>query len=79
MSGVPPMPFTKARTESPRFRPRSETIGDTSHSAMASTDASFSRRLPGSPWMPIPTSISPGGRSKIGWPAAGGMHDEREA
>jgi hypothetical protein len=26
--------------------------------------------------MPMPTSISPSGRSKIGEPAAGGMHED---
>ena len=37
---------------------------------------SASRRRPGSPWMPIPSSTSPSGRSKIGRPAAGGVHDD---
>ena len=36
--------------------------------------ASFSRRRPGSPWMPTPTSISSSGRSKPGLPAAGVVH-----
>ena len=51
------------------------TIGDTSHSAMSSTGASFSRRRPGSPWMPMPTSTSSSGRSNVGVPAAGTTHE----
>ena len=35
------------------------------------------RRTPGSPWIPMPISISPSGKSKVGWPAAGSTHDER--
>ena len=49
--------------------------GRHSHSAMSSTGASFSRRRPGSPWMPMPTSTSSSGRSKVGVPAAGTTHD----
>ena len=37
--------------------------------------ASFSRRRPGSPWMPTPISISSSPRSKSGEPFAGGVHD----
>ena len=74
------MPLTKASTVSPRVSPRSDTIGETSHSAISSTGASFSRRRPGSPWMPMPTSTSSSGGSKVGVPAAGTTHDiEREA
>src|SRR5947207_302960 len=43
-------------------------------SAMSLAEASGARRRPGSPWMPMPSSISPSGRSKIGLPAAGGGH-----
>ena len=77
MSGVPPMPLTNARTLSPRLRPRSDTIGETSHSAISSTGASFSRRRPGSPWMPMPTSTSSSPSSNVGVPAAGTTHDVR--
>ncbi len=44
---------------------------------MSSAGASFSRRRPGSPWMPMPISISSSGRSKVGVPAAGTMHEVR--
>ena len=75
MSGVPPIPFTNARTVSPPLSPRSATIGVTSHSAMSSTGASFSRRRPGSPWIPIPISTSSSPSANVGVPAAGTMHD----
>ena len=42
---------------------------------MSSTGASFSRRRPGSPWMPMPTSTSSSPSSNVGVPAAGTMHD----
>ena len=38
---------------------------------MSLAGSSFSRRRPGSPWMPTPTSISSSGRSKPGLPADG--------
>jgi dihydroxyacetone kinase len=65
------MPLTNARTESPLASPRSDTIGETSHSAISSIEASFSRRRPGSPWIPIPTSTSSSPSSNVGVPAAG--------
>ncbi len=36
---------------------------------------SFSRRRPGSPWMPTPISISSSPISKSGEPFAGGVHE----
>src|SRR5438034_84779 len=66
MRGVPPIPLTKARTVSPRPMPRSDTIGSTSQSAISSTVLSFSRRRPGSPWIPMPTSTSSSPSSKLG-------------
>ena len=38
---------------------------------MASSGSIFSRRMPGSPWMPTPISISSSARVKPGLPAAG--------
>ena len=37
--------------------------------------ASFSRRRPGSPWMPTPISISSSPSSNSGEPFAGGVHE----
>ena len=68
---TPPMPLTNARTVSPDFKPRSLTIGSRSISAISFTGASGTRRRPGSPWMPIPISISSSPSSKVGVPAAG--------
>ena len=46
-------------------------------SAIRSAGSSSPLRTPGSPWIPIPISISPSGRSKVGCPAAGSTQDER--
>ena len=40
-------------------------------SAMPSAEVSFTRRRPGSPWMPMPISISSSPSWKVGLPAAG--------
>src|SRR6266550_3354780 len=44
-------------------------------SAIASAEASVTRRRPGSPWMPTPSSISSSPRVNVGFPAAGTVHD----
>jgi hypothetical protein len=46
-----------------------------SRSTISAAGASFTRSRPGSPWMPIPISISSSPRSKVGFPAAGTMHE----
>src|SRR3954447_13344140 len=70
------MPLTNGSTCAPLAAPRSETTASTITSATCAAVPSASRRRPGSPWMPMPISISPAGRSKIGLPAAGGVHDD---
>ena len=42
---------------------------------IAFASASFSRRRPGSPWMPTPISISSSPSSNSGEPLAGGVHE----
>ena len=71
MSGVPPIPLTNTRTESPLLNGPSSRIGVASISVISSAEASFIRWRPGSPWMPIPISISSSAISKVGLPAAG--------
>src|SRR5439155_1144828 len=44
-------------------------------STMSWTGATFRRWRPGSPWMPIPISISSSPSSNVGFPAAGTVHD----
>lgn len=65
------MPLTNAMTPSPPEKSRSERIGSIRSSATRRAGASGTRRLPGSPWIPMPISISSSGRSKVGAPAAG--------
>jgi hypothetical protein len=50
-------------------------MGCSSSSAISDAVPTGSRRRPGSPWMPMPTSISLSGRSKVGVPAAGTVHE----
>ncbi len=46
-------------------------------STMASAAFSLSRRRPGSPWMPMPTSISSSAISNSWAPFSGGTHEVR--
>src|SRR5882724_2420232 len=46
-------------------------MAPTSSSATASAGRVGTRRRPGSPWMPTPSSISLSPRVKVGFPAAG--------
>ena len=52
-------------------------MGVTRRSAISAAGAIFSRWRPGSPWMPMPISISPSGRSKEGLPLAGTVQEVR--
>jgi hypothetical protein len=70
------MPLTNGSTAAPSAGARSLTTASIMSSAISPALPSGRRSRPGSPWMPMPTSISPSGRSKIGAPAAGGMHDD---
>ena len=74
ISGVPPMPLTNASTWSPEANGRSSRIGVIRRSAICEAGPIFSRKRPGSPWMPMPISISSSASSKLGSPAAGVMH-----
>ena len=58
ISGVPPMPLTNASTRSPELNGRSSRIGVIRRSAICEAGPIFSRKRPGSPWMPMPISIS---------------------
>ena len=62
-------------TLSPLLNGRSDAVASTSSSTIAFASASFSRRRPGSPWMPTPISISSSPSSNSGEPFAGGVHD----
>src|SRR5215469_16374213 len=73
--GVPPSPFTMSATLSPEANGRSLTTASSSSSTIAFALASFSRRRPGSPWMPTPISISSSPSSNSGEPLAGGVHE----
>src|SRR5580700_6376707 len=73
--GVPPRPFTMSATLSPDVNGRSDTTASSSSSTIAFALASFSRRRPGSPWMPTPISISSSPSSNSGEPLAGGVHE----
>ncbi len=50
---------------------RSSRIALTEESAISCEVIIARRSRPGSPWMPTPSSSSPGGRSKVGLPLAG--------
>ena len=71
------MPLTKASTFDPLFGLRSETTASTITSTTSLAEPRSARRRPGSPWMPIPSSICPSGSSKIALPEAGGTQEER--
>ncbi len=73
--GVPPSPLIISATSSPLLNGRSETTASSSSSTIALAVASFSRRRPGSPWMPTPISISSSPSSNSGEPLAGGVHE----
>ena len=68
------MPLTNASTRSPEENGRSSRIGVISRSAICDAGPIFSRKRPGSPWMPIPISTSSSASSKLGLPEAGVMH-----
>ena len=68
------MPFMKASTLSPDENGRSSMIGVISRSAICEAGPIFSRKRPGSPWMPMPISTSSSPSSKLGLPEAGVMH-----
>jgi len=68
------MPLTNASTLSPSEKGRSSTIGVVSRSTILAAGSSGSRSRPGSPWMPMPISISSSPSSKLGVPAPGVMH-----
>ena len=53
------MPLTNGSTLAPSLGSRSLTTASTRSSAISAAPPRGSRRLPGSPWIPIPTSISP--------------------
>ena len=72
---MPPRPLIISATSSPDPYGRSEATASTSSSTIALASASFSRRRPGSPWMPTPISISSSPSSNSGEPFAGGVHD----
>src|SRR5580658_1644867 len=69
------MLLTKARTRSPELNGRSSTIGVASSDTTSRAGATVLRSRPGSPWMPMPISISDGPSSKVGLPAAGTVHE----
>ncbi len=71
------MELTMAITRSPSRKGRSLRIGSMSRSTMASAGWSFSRYRPGSPWIPIPISISSSPRSKVGFPTWGTVQEVR--
>ena len=73
--GVPPSPLIISATSSPDSKGRSEATASSSSSMIALALASFSRRRPGSPWMPTPISISSSPSSNSGEPFAGGVHE----
>src|SRR5580693_1299913 len=62
-------------TLSPDWNGRSLTTASSSSSTISLALASFSRRRPGSPWMPTPISISSSPSSNSGEPLAGGVHE----
>ncbi len=62
-------------TLSPEWKGRSVTTASSSSSTISLALASFSRRRPGSPWMPTPISISSSPSSNSGEPLAGGVHE----
>ena len=67
------MPFTNASTWSPDSYGRSSTTAVASRSTTWLAGPRGSRKRPGSPWMPMPISISSSGRSKLGSPDPGVM------
>jgi hypothetical protein len=69
------MLLTKASTSSPSPYGRSSTIAFVRVSVISAAEASLRRSRPGSPWMPIPISISSSPSSKVGEPAAGTVHE----
>src|SRR5918997_1545646 len=73
MSGVPPMPFTITATSEPEKSTESPRILSSIWSTMALAGSTFLRSVPGSPWMPMPSSISSSAIWKMGSPLSGGV------
>ncbi|CAM5732187.1 hypothetical protein SFUMM280S_05646 [Streptomyces fumanus] len=67
--GHPVLRVDGSRTGS--FGRRSARIASTAASAISPAVIIGRRSRPGSPWMPMPSSSSPAGRSKVGLPLAG--------
>ena len=67
--GVPPIPLTNRSTLSPAAKGMSSRMGPRRRSTMASAGSSLMRARPGSPWMPIPISISSSASVKLPSPA----------
>lgn len=74
MTGVPPIPLTNRSTWSPSAYGRSSTIAVSSVSTMASAGCSLTFSRPGSPWIPMPSSISSSPSSNDGSPECGTVH-----
>lgn len=72
-----PRPLTRVHTVSPAWMPESSRIFSTSSSTISSAVWSFTRRTPGSPWMPKPYSISSSARVKMGLSSPGMVAPER--
>ena len=68
------MPLTNSNVRSPAPNGRSSSTGASSRSTIASAGSSGSRSRPGSPWMPMPISISSAPSSNVGLPACGTVH-----
>ena len=77
MNGVAPRPDTSTATSSPRPNGRSSTIRSTIIAAISAAGRVGSTAMPGSPWWPMPTSISPSLMVKFGLPAAGIVQADR--
>ena len=72
-AGVEPKPLTNTATsfKSGRSRYKSSII----RCANFFAGRIFSRRIPGSPWIPTPYSISSSANIKVGVPLAGTVHE----
>src|SRR5918997_973280 len=73
IGGVPPMPLTITATSEPEKSTESPRIFCSISSTIWSAGAMLLRSTPGSPWIPIPISISSSPISKMGSPLSGGV------
>src|SRR5436309_2320183 len=73
--GVPPRPLTNASTFEPLGASRSPRIASAISATISAAGLTFSRRRPGSPWMPTPSSISSAPISNVGVGEAGVQAD----